>query len=54
MDSKTISLLSYTLRFVSLKGLDRLCQFGLVYPSCHGYLDRRVFFFEVVLFEEET
>ena len=28
-DSETSSLLAYTLRFVSLTDLDRLCQFGL-------------------------
>ncbi len=31
VDSKASSLLSYTLRFVSLVGLDRLCQIGLSY-----------------------
>ncbi len=28
-DSEDLSLLSYTLRYVSLADLDRLCQFGL-------------------------
>ena len=28
-DSKAPSLMSYTFRFVSLAGLDKLCQFGL-------------------------
>ena len=36
VDSKSLYLMSYTLRFVRLSDLDRLCQFGLLFGLISG------------------
>ncbi len=42
--SEVTSLLSYTLKYVSLTDLDRLCQFGFRYPIhlCTGVIEEGV------------